>query len=149
MVIRLCAEAIAFLPPLCLSGIVLWLQNVAGAPAISAPSSSAAFFEMFSRAFGSSTFGVGVALASCMFAAGVVNPILIQWHHYMITRIGMHMRTALTCVCHAHLLRSSGDALQGMGLGMAINICCADAERVEMYRISSRIRLTLNISHVL
>ena len=68
-----------------------------------------------------------------MLAAGIANPILIQWHHYMITRIGFHMRTALTCVCHAHLLRASGDALQGMGLGTAINVCCADAERVEMY----------------
>ena len=133
MIIRVFAEAIAFLPPLCLSSIVQWLQNVAGAPAASAPSYSTAFFEIFSSAFGAAAPGCGVALATCMLVAGIANPILIQWHHYMITRIGFHMRTALTCVCHAHLLRSSGDSLRGMGLGTAINVCCADAERVEMY----------------
>jgi hypothetical protein len=127
-----CGEAIAFLPPLCLSSLVQWLQNVAGATVITAPSSSAAFFDAFSRALGPSSPGCGFALAACMLAAGIANPILIQWHHYMITRIGFHMRSALTRVCHAHLLRASSDALQGMGLGTAINVCCADAERVEM-----------------
>jgi ribosomal protein S26 len=67
-----------------------------------------------------------------MLAAGAANPILMQWHHYMITRIGLHMRSALTCACHTHLLRVSSDALRGMGVGTAINVCCADAERVEM-----------------
>ena len=132
MVIRVCAEAIAFIPPLCLSSIVQWLQNVSGASAISAPSSSAAFFNAFSRVFGQSSSECGFALAVCLLAAGVANPILMQWHHYMITRIGFHMRTALTCVCHAHLLRASSDALQGMGLGTVINVCCTDAERVEV-----------------
>ena len=119
MLIRVCAESIAFLPPLCLSSLVQWLQATAGTPSVSAPSSSTAFFDLFARTFGRSSPGCGVALAACMLAAGIANPILIQWHHYMITRIGFHMRTALTCVCHAHLLRASGDALQGMGLGTA------------------------------
>ncbi len=151
MLIRVCAEAIAFLPPLCLSSLVQWLQATAGATSVSAPSSSTAFFDLFARSFGRSSPGCGVALAACMLAAGIANPILIQWHHYMITRIGFHMRTALTCVCHAHLLRASGDALLGMGLGTAINVCCADAERVEMYIFSLLIPLSqvLTLSHVL
>ena len=146
MVIRVCAEAIAFLPPLCLSSLVQWLQNVAGATQASAPSSSAAFFGVFSRAFGASTPGCGFALAACMLVAGIANPILIQWHHYMITRIGFHMRSALTCVSHAHLLRAGGDALQGMGVGTAVNVCCADAERVEMYAIMC---MFLQMTHTL
>ncbi len=133
MLIRVCGEAIAFLPPLCLSSLVQWLQAVSGAPSLSAPSSSTAFFDVFAGAFGRSSPGCGVALAVCMLAAGIANPILIQWHHYMITRIGFHMRTALTCVSHTHLLRASSDALQSLGYGTAINVCCADAERVEMY----------------
>ncbi len=136
MLIRVCAEAIAFLPPLCLSSLVQWLQNFSGASASSVPSSSAAFFGLFSRIFGASSSSCGVALAVCMLAAGIANPILIQWHHYMITRIGFHMRSALTCACHAHLLRANSDALHGLGLGTAVNVCCADAERVEMYPIS-------------
>ena len=98
MLLRLCAEAVAFVPPLCLSSLVQWLQAAAGATGPPAPSSSAAFFHAFSRAFGRTSPGCGFALAACMLIAGTINPILIQWHHYMITRIGFHMRTALTCV---------------------------------------------------
>jgi ABC-type multidrug transport system fused ATPase/permease subunit len=111
---KLVGDLLGFVGPLAISGIVTFVTaTAAGTPVPS---------------WGGMALGYWWMLA--VFAAGIVQNFLLQWHHERVMRAGLRVRSALSLLVYRKSLSATAHTLREVGKGQITNLQSADANAV-------------------